>query len=158
MLHLIGVSPLNSELPFLVFDESSSEHLLLDCSDNNFFCDRRRMGLGIHYCIYTEQGPRTKFALGTSNGMGFALQLPQFSSCSRLQVFRCELFELLFVIGSTNSKHYILLVRFRLPSYSVVSLFIRGIRCEWIIMKQINYWVWPSRSTSSSALATIAIS
>ena len=30
MLHLIGVSPLNSELPFLVFDESLSEHFLLD--------------------------------------------------------------------------------------------------------------------------------
>ena len=84
--------------------------------------------------------------------MGFALQLRQFSLSSRLQVFRCELFQLLSIIG----EHYGPIVRFRLPSYSAVPLCIRGIRCEWRTMKRISYWT--SRSTSSSTLATMAIS
>jgi hypothetical protein len=48
----------------------------------------------------------------------------------RLQVFRCELFDFLSVIESTLSKRYDPIVRFRLPLYSAVSFFIRGIRCE----------------------------
>ena len=77
MLHLIGVSPLNSELPFLVFDESMSENFLLDkCNpDNTFFSlDRLRMGHRIYYRVRAEQGPYTKFIYGTPNGMGFTLQ------------------------------------------------------------------------------------
>ena len=115
------------------------------------FFYRHRMGHWIYYRIRAEQGPQTKFVVGTPNGMGFALQLRQFSLPSRLQVLRCEFFELLSAIGSTLSKHHNPIVRFRLPSHSAVSLCVRGIRCEWRTTKWINYWA--SRSTSSSALA-----
>ena len=120
-------------------------------SPDNFFFDRHRMGHWIYYRVRAEQGPQTKFVVGTPNGMGFSLQLRQFSLPSRLQVLRCEFFELLSAIGSALSKHYNPIVRFRLPSHSAVSLCVRGIRCEWRTTKWINYWA--SRSTSSSALA-----
>ena len=65
-------------------------------------------------------------------------------------------FQLLSVVGSTLSESYGPIVRFRLPSYSAVSLCIRGIGCKWRTMKRISCWT--SRSTSSSTLATMAIS
>jgi hypothetical protein len=76
-----------------------------------------------------------------------------FSLSSRLQAFRCKFFEL-----SSLGRHSlnVPIVRFRLPSYSVVSLCVRWIRCEWRTTKRISYWI--SRSTSLSALATMAIS
>ena len=93
-----------------------------------------------------------KFVLGTPNGIlvGSALQLRQFSLSSRLQVFRCELFELFSVIESIRGKYHRPLVRFKLPSYSAVSLCIHPWdRCEWRTTKRISYWRSCRRSRST---------
>ena len=73
---------------------SKNTFCLTNESPNNTFSDRHRMGYWIYHRVHAEQGPKTKFVLGTPspNGMGFTLQLRQFSlssrASSRLQVFR----------------------------------------------------------------------
>ena len=102
---------------FMAF--SKNTFCLTNESPNNTFSDRHRMGYWIYHRVRAEQGPKTKFVLGTPspNGMGFTLQLRQFSlssrASSRLQVFRCELFKLLSVIELTLSKHYGPIVRLK---------------------------------------------
>ena len=63
MLHVIGVSPLISELPFLVFDESLSEHFLRenDSPDN--------------FLIGTEWAIETVIASALSKGLKQSLFL-----------------------------------------------------------------------------------
>ena len=112
-----------------------------------YFFGRHWMGHWIYHRIHTEQGPWTKFVLETSNSMRFALQWWQFSLSSSLQASQCELFKFLSVIGLTLSKHYGPIVRFGLPLFSIVSLCICGIRCEWWMKKWISYWT--SRSILS---------
>jgi len=70
VLHLIGVSPLDAELAFLVFNDGLFQHfgLINEVSTTPF--DRHRMGRWIYDRVRTVQGTRTKCVLGTPNGMG----------------------------------------------------------------------------------------
>ena len=103
----------------------------------------------LYIYIGTDWGIESVIASALSKDLKQSL----FLGLQTVWVLLYDLFELLFVIGLTL---YGPIVRFRLPSYSVVSLWIRRIRCEWRTTKRISYWA--SCSTSSSALATMAIS
>ena len=131
--------------------------LLLDkWQSHQHFFDRHRMGYWIYYRVRAEQGLKQSLFLGLQTVWDLLYSYDSSHYLPRLQVFRCELFELL----SALDRHLVdiigPIVRLWIPSYSAVSLCICGIRCEWRTTKRISYWTF--RSTSSSALATMAIS
>ena len=122
---------MNSELPFLVFDESLSDHFLLkNDSPDNFFLIGTEWAIESIIASALSKGLKQSLLLGLQTVWNLLYSYDNSHLSSRLQVFRCELFEPFSVIGSTLSRYYDPIVRFRLPSYSVVSFCVRGIRCE----------------------------
>ena len=164
MLHLIGVSALNSELPFLVFDESFSEFSLLHKGQSwqhFFFLTGTEWAIESIIASALSKDLKQSLFLGLQTVWDLLYSYDN-TAMTILTVFKVagisvRTFQLLSVIGSTLSERYGPIVRFGLPSYSAVSLCIHPWdRCEWRTTKRISYWTF--RSTSSSTLATMAIS